>query len=293
MRGPPCASSHWKSRATNLLAGARRIPDGVPHCTIRPRRRTAIRFDDLQCVGGIARRVDHCPAPRHRVQVADERTPVSRVAEPQSRRQIIDQQQVLPVRVVGSRAVPAGVTHRAILGVDGEEHVVGFLGPTVGGLAVGAVQRHGRKRIAPDPDAAPSLRAPLGWECVVSHAEPPAADQARLPPALVSFRTEEHAALSVRAPAYVAEQRRLARVGGVNHCGNLSQADEEGEPVQDRSRRTAVSKGDRVEEDVHRASVGRLARLGATRPALHGWHASLPQACSWPTAVERGTTRAS
>ena len=61
----------------------------------------------------------------------------------------------------------------------------GFLGPTAWGLAVGAVQRHVRERVAPDPDAAPSLRAPLGWECVVSHGEPPAADQARLPPALV------------------------------------------------------------------------------------------------------------
>ena len=57
----------------------------------------------------------------------------------------------------------------------------------------------------------------------------------------------------------LAEQRRLAGVGGANHCSNLSRADEEGEPVQDGSRRTAVSKGDRVEEDVH-SGVSRAPR---------------------------------
>ena len=65
---------------------------------------------DLQYFGGISRRVDHRPAPRHRVQgvqVTNERTPVGRVAEPRIRRQVVDQQQTLPVRGVGSCAVPA------------------------------------------------------------------------------------------------------------------------------------------------------------------------------------------
>ena len=68
---------------------------------------------------------------------------------------------------LGALALPADVAHRAVLGVDREVNVVGVLGPTAGGFAVRAVQRHVRERIAPDPDPAPALRAPLGRECVV------------------------------------------------------------------------------------------------------------------------------
>ena len=50
---PRSTSSHyWKSRATNLPAGARRTSDGVPHCTIRPRRRTAILFETSSASAG-------------------------------------------------------------------------------------------------------------------------------------------------------------------------------------------------------------------------------------------------
>ena len=75
------------------------------------------------------------------VQVADERTPVRRVPEPPSRRQVVDQQQVLPVRVVGTRALPADVAHRTIAG-DVRRPTVrsghrGVKGPHKGGGAEG------------------------------------------------------------------------------------------------------------------------------------------------------------
>ena len=150
-------------------------------------------------------------------------------------------------------------------------YVVSILGPTARGLPVGAVQRHVRERIAPNPDAAPSLRAPLGWEMrrlprrSASRGSGPASAHSRQRPNR-GRRGPDRPNACPRSGAASSCQRRRSRP-----LRQLSRADEEGEPVKGRSRCDAGSpRAHRVARDGHAPRsqpVSRVVAAGCSQVA--------------------------